>query len=363
MINPSRKAVFSTDTQNPYFDPDMQNKLIKNSVYRDIKLSVIYSLLMILISYLASAALITGLMLPPIFFPSFNNGVYIKIAEAVAYTAQMVLPTIFYIVLTRKTLGDLYYSGTFALPRQTCEKVTPCSILSYFFIAFSLSQIIASLGGILTFFVSFLGSLISPNLVLDNAAYDLPIPQNTAEFLLNFISVAILPAILEELLFRGAILGEFLKYGKTFAICISAFLFSSVHGSIDQMMYSFVFGLIFGYIAVKTGSLTTGIIIHFLNNAYSCVAEYLGIIYDTDIFWNILSVVNLAFVTTGLVLLIYKIIKNKLTYTEIHDSQKQPFELSEKEKFRIFLSPVMIFYYAYILFETLYVYFSYNITN
>lgn len=338
----------------------MQNKLMKNAAFREIKLSAVYSLIMIFISYIASYAVAFALMLPVLFLPTLDSVIFTKIADMLAYSAQLAMPVVFYVFLRSIRLRELFFPGIKAYPIQARERITPLSILSYFVMAFSLSQIMTILSSLVTSLLSYLGSLISEDFILDNAAFDIPAPSSIPEFILDFIAVAILPAILEELFFRGVLLGEFLKYGKTFAICISAFFFASVHGSIDQMMYSFIYGIFFGYIAVKTGSITAGIIIHFLNNAYSCIVDYLGNMYDTDLFWGIIALINLILMSVGLAVLIYKIVRNKFVYSEIPDEQKEPYELREREKYRVFVSPLMFLYYAFIVAETLFIYISYN---
>ncbi len=352
-----------TDNQNPYYDADMQNKLLKKAALREVKLSVLYCLAMIMISYLGAAIVIYGWMFLSLFLPALGNPVPTKLFEIAAYLVQLLSPALFYVLMFRKGLKDIYFVNTDDSDFCDIERITPKTIPTYFVMAFSLSQIAAIAGGIFSEIISKFGAMFSDNLVLDEQAFDIPAPESVAEFVLNFIAVAILPAILEELLFRGVFLNMFLKYGKSFAICISAFFFASVHGSTEQMVFSFVYGIIFGYIAVKTGSLTVGILIHFINNAYSCIVDYLGNMYDTDLFWSIIALLNIILVASGLGVTIYKIIKNKFGYCEKSDDWKQPHELCAHETFSVFTSPVMLLYYGFIAAETLLTYISYNITT
>lgn len=86
-----------------------------------------------------------------------------------------------------------------------------------------------------------------------------------------FLSIAVIPAILEEFAVRGVVLQSLRRYGDKFAIVMSALLFSLLHGNMVQIPYTFVGGIILGYLAVKTNSLWPPIILHFLNNAYSVI--------------------------------------------------------------------------------------------
>ena len=82
-----------------------------------------------------------------------------------------------------------------------------------------------------------------------------PIPINNGWwFVVNLIGLAILPAIFEELLFRGIILKGLKDYGKWAAIFGSAGLFALLHGNIGQLIYPFILGVILGYIVYKTGN-------------------------------------------------------------------------------------------------------------
>lgn len=93
----------------------------------------------------------------------------------------------------------------------------------------------------------------------------------------NIFMVALLPAIGEELLFRGVIQRIFTNMTRNYhwGIWISAILFSALH----MQFYGFVprvfLGAIFGYMLVWSGSMWLPIIGHFLNNAIAVIAMYL----------------------------------------------------------------------------------------
>ena len=99
--------------------------------------------------------------------------------------------------------------------------------------------------------------------------------KNIGDLFIYTILVAILPAICEELLFRGLILRGLVKYGKNLAIYFSAFAFMIMHGSPDQTVHQFILGVIFGYIVYYTGNLWITIIIHFCNNFFVLVATFI----------------------------------------------------------------------------------------
>ena len=86
--------------------------------------------------------------------------------------------------------------------------------------------------------------------------------------ILMALSVSILTPILEELLFRGFILGVLLKcYDDRTSIVISALIFAIVHEPIAYGM-AFGGGLLYGWLRVKTGSIIPSMVTHILWNSF-----------------------------------------------------------------------------------------------
>ncbi len=347
---------------SPVSEYELQVRLYKRASLRRIKTDIVFAIMLLFVSYLASYAVMFLCTLLIMSVPIGDTSVVYSILDALIYTAQLTIPIVLYLIFTSKSPAKLFSIRNEEDIADKPDKTTFKGILAYFAIAFSMSQIMASISTVFSDLVSYFASFISENLILDPAAFSDPVPMSVGEFTVSVISVAVLPALLEELLFRGVFLGMFLRYGKTFAIVMSSVLFASAHGSIDQMMYSFVYGIIFGYIAVKTESLTAGIIIHFMNNFYSCVADYFGYLYDTNLFRCIIIGINIFLIAAGITVVIYKTAKNRIGYREKKDFEKEPHELTNAETFSVFTSPVMLFYYAFVIFETLYTYISYNLT-
>lgn len=105
----------------------------------------------------------------------------------------------------------------------------------------------------------------------------LPYKLNTSGYLVSLLSVVILPAVVEELLFRGLIFKGLKPYGKVFSVTLSALIFSLYHMSIDQLIYPFLVGLLLGVIMHKENNILYCIAIHFTNNFLSLTLSYLNI--------------------------------------------------------------------------------------
>jgi sodium transport system permease protein len=83
--------------------------------------------------------------------------------------------------------------------------------------------------------------------------------------------VALLPAICEELAFRGFILSGLRHVGNSWAIAISSVLFGLTHGLLQQSLSAIVIGFVLGYLAVQTRSLLPCAIFHFTHNSLAVV--------------------------------------------------------------------------------------------
>jgi len=85
--------------------------------------------------------------------------------------------------------------------------------------------------------------------------------------------VALLPAICEELAFRGFILSGLRHIGSpSAAIVISSVLFGLTHGLLQQSLSAIAVGLVMGYLALQTRSLLPSAVFHFTHNSLSVIA-------------------------------------------------------------------------------------------
>jgi len=93
----------------------------------------------------------------------------------------------------------------------------------------------------------------------------------------NIVMIAILPALGEELLFRGIVQQLIKKIAGNAhaAIWISAAIFSALHMQFFGFLPRMVLGAMFGYMLEWSGTLWLPIIAHFVNNATAVIAYYL----------------------------------------------------------------------------------------
>lgn len=95
--------------------------------------------------------------------------------------------------------------------------------------------------------------------------------------LFNLFMIALLPAIGEELLFRGVIQKIFTQWTKSahWGIWISAILFSALHLQFYGFVPRLLLGVMFGYLLVWSGSLWVPMVAHFVNNAAAVIGMWL----------------------------------------------------------------------------------------
>ena len=93
----------------------------------------------------------------------------------------------------------------------------------------------------------------------------------------NIFMIAVLPALGEELMFRGVIQRIFSDWTKNYhwGIWISAFLFSAMHMQFYGFLPRMALGAMFGYLLVWTGTMWVPILAHFVNNLMGVLGYFL----------------------------------------------------------------------------------------
>lgn len=128
----------------------------------------------------------------------------------------------------------------------------------------------------------------------------------------GLLCIALIPAVFEEALFRGVMLGNTEEETGTFrAAFIVAFAFSLYHGSVEKTIYQFICGFAFALLAMRSRSLLPTIIIHFLNNAviiilYACnLVDDLGNIAMPQWAFITITVLSAVSLVAALLMLIF----------------------------------------------------------
>ncbi|BDR53574.1 hypothetical protein KIM372_14810 [Bombiscardovia nodaiensis] len=112
--------------------------------------------------------------------------------------------------------------------------------------------------------------------------------------------------VVEEVVFRGAILSSLKRYGKLFAVLTSSFLFALLHGNLMQGFFAFLLGLILGFLGCEY-SLIWPIFLHIGSNLAATYLPYLlvlsckwwglspmGAVWGQRVFWLLVVVLALV---------------------------------------------------------------------
>jgi sodium transport system permease protein len=95
-----------------------------------------------------------------------------------------------------------------------------------------------------------------------------------ADFWPLVLLIAVVPAVCEELAFRGFILSGFRHLGhKWRAIVYTSLLFGLTHGVIQQSLIACLMGMILGFLAVQSGSILPGMVFHVVNNTLAVASS------------------------------------------------------------------------------------------
>jgi hypothetical protein len=96
------------------------------------------------------------------------------------------------------------------------------------------------------------------------------------DLIVNLIIMAIIPAIGEELCFRGFLQNSLISFVKNqhIAVLITSFLFSAIHFHLGGFVPRFMLGILLGYMFLWSGSLWIPILAHFTNNAIAVMISY-----------------------------------------------------------------------------------------
>ena len=104
--------------------------------------------------------------------------------------------------------------------------------------------------------------------IFETEGYGLPV---------MIIAICVMPAIWEEIAFRGLLQEQFNKAVRTpEAVVVTAILFAVIHLTTLSAFYLFLFGIILGVLRLRSGSLIPGMLVHFAHNLVVVLGERYG---------------------------------------------------------------------------------------
>jgi hypothetical protein len=103
------------------------------------------------------------------------------------------------------------------------------------------------------------------------------VSKSIGVMIFNLLTIGLITAVAEELIFRGVFQQIFYNLFKSgpIAIWVTAFLFSAIHFQFYGFIPRFILGLAFGYLFFWSRNLWLPIIAHFVNNAFPVILVYI----------------------------------------------------------------------------------------
>ncbi len=249
----------------------------------------------------------------------------VGIAAGLAIIAYVLIQNILSTLLFLTPLGELYFNNStvqsivtifftlfgIVIPFGACgfylEKKLNTEVFNFgkpvdaplMVLAIPLGFFVCLVGNyVTTYFVNIVGlagiTLTSP---------EFSTPTDLSGRIVYAIAISAVPALAEEFAMRGAVLQPLRRYGDRFAILASSIVFAVLHGNLVQAPFALIAGIGIGYAVCITNSIWTGVIIHFCNNLYAVLTEFmLADIADEASFnaiYNITTIVLFAVSVIG----------------------------------------------------------------
>ncbi len=197
---------------------------------------------------------------------------------------------LWYLLMYMLMLGIPLLAGKLWLLPKNTHRVSPLNLSSDRKICIVLCGValclVANIAAALLGGALFSAGTAEPDITMFAGSHVLALLVNLAVF-------AIIPAVMEETLLRGIVLQTLRPIGRFAAVCISALLFSLMHGNLAQAPYALLMGLILGTIFVHTDSLRLTIVIHAVANSLSLITTFILQFSDRDLaaFWELLILI------------------------------------------------------------------------
>ena len=238
------------------------------------------------LTYTVSALAIFGVSFLLLLFPLPQEGEFFLYLNYLAAPIAFFLTGFWYFSYTKSSLKAF-------IKEQKCP-------WKYYLIAILLQVGLLSLTELNNLFLEFLGRFgYKPS--------ELQLPNmQGAGFIGVLFTVAVLPAIMEEFLFRGIFLRETKDFSLWVRVLLCGGLFALYHQNPAQTAYQFVCGVAFALVAIKAGSILPTVLSHFINNASILCLYKLGITdFPTPMYAIILAVSAVCLVGVFVYLLVF----------------------------------------------------------
>lgn len=273
---------------------------------------------------------------------------------SLAYCASFIVPVLFFYLISKNNSPE---------PMQlelTLPKEQPVfKILSILFIGISV---------ILT--MSYLNSVLVPSSDAINESLFATDLRSPYKIVLLFLSTAIVPAFVEEFMFRGMIYANLRPYGRGVAIVISALLFGLMHQNAGQLLYATAAGIVLAVVYELTGSFWCCVLLHFFNNFIAIIEQVWFQQYSVEKASMLCSIMEISIFFAGLIFAALWVIRGakgkavdtaneRAFFAEAEKTKPSTDTVGGKALVRGFFNPCMIVFLVLAAFQMLSIYLMY----
>lgn len=234
----------------------------------------------------------------------------------VGYIA-MAIPPIIYFSASHMTIAR-------GMPFQKIKPLTALTCIIFGTAVCQLANIPANFIAELQEFFGFSGSLPQS-----------PVSNDPLVLVLYFTFFSIIAPVVEEMIFRGAVLQSLRRFGDGFAVLCSALLFGLYHGNFVQMVFAFIAGLVMAYVDLQTNSLLPSLCIHFANNFIASALDIVQKNYGETMADKAGGIIFIALIILGAAAFMYLLFKQK--FFRFKNKKRQPI-LTLSSRFSAFFS-------------------------
>lgn len=181
---------------------------------------------------------------------------------------------------------------------------------------------------------------------------DSPTPTTPLGIFCYVLQVAVVPALVEEYAIRGVVMMPARKYGNWFAIISSAAIFGMMHGNLVQAPFAFIVGIGIGYLDIITGTMWTGVMIHFSNNLFSV---FISVLYEflteaaiTEIYYIFVAI----FYVAGIICTLLFILRAKNRRISLRFRKPKTLLTKGQRAAAYFINIPMILAFIYLIYMT-----------
>lgn len=167
---------------------------------------------------------------------------------------SLLVPIVFYFFITKQKISDVLQ----------IKKINAKNLFLLILLAFSIQPVMA--------FFSLVSSMFAENPTQNL----IPIMLSKPLWLI-ILSSAILPAVFEEIVFRGIIFSGYKKIEWRKSFFINGLIFAAMHLNFQQFLYAMLMGIVFCTLVFYTQSIFSSILVHFIFNATQIIKTYLSV--------------------------------------------------------------------------------------